>query len=95
MPEYYYVYLMTNTRNTVLYTGVTGHLKKRVFEHKAGIVPGFTKKYHVHKLVYYEASSDIHAALTKEKQIKAGSRAKKIRLVSSVNPDWHDLGYEL
>lgn len=82
---------MTNKRNTVLYTGVTSDLKKRVYEHKAKLVKGFTRKYNVNKLVYYEVSKDIYNAIRREKQIKGGSREKKINLINDMNPDWQDL----
>ncbi len=91
----YYVYIMTNFRNTVLYTGVTNNLRRRVYEHKQGIGSDFTKRYNVNKLVYYEACSDIRAAIAREKQIKGGSRQKKIDVINSLNPDWHDLYEEI
>ncbi|MBU1134020.1 MAG: GIY-YIG nuclease family protein [Candidatus Omnitrophica bacterium] len=90
-----YVYLMTNKSNTVIYTGVTSNLPKRVFEHKKGLVEGFTKKYNVKKLVYYEIFEDIEDAISREKQIKAGSRKKKFALINSLNPTFKDLYYEL
>ena len=86
---------MTNKRNTVLYTGVTSFLKKRVYEHKEKLAPGFTNKYNVNKLIYYEIFNNIYNALSREKQIKAGSRQKKIILINSLNPKWNDLYYEL
>ncbi len=86
-----YVYIMTNPANTVLYTGVTSDLKKRVYEHKHKLVKGFTKKYNVIKLVYYEIHADMLTAIEREKQIKAGSRRKKIALIESMNPEWKDL----
>jgi len=82
-----YVYLLTNKYNTVLYTGVTSDLKKRVWQHKEKLVEGFTKKYHVDKLVYYEVSADIRAAIAREKQIKGGSRQKKVDLIQGMNPE--------
>ena len=82
---------MTNMRNTVLYTGVTKDLTKRVYEHKEKLVEGFTKKYNIAKLVYYEVFNDPESAIFREKQIKSGSRAKKIDLVNSMNPKWKDL----
>jgi len=82
---------MTNWNNRVLYVGVTNDLKRRVFEHRNGFVEGFTRKYHVHKLVYYESSEDIESAILREKQIKAGSRQKKNDLVAKVNPSWQDM----
>ena len=91
MDNLYCVYIITNKYNTVLYTGVTNDLKRRVGEHRENLAAGFTSKYHVHKLVYYEAAEDIHAAIARDKQIKGGSRQKKIDLVSSMNKDWADL----
>jgi putative endonuclease len=82
---------MTNTRNNVLYTGVTNDLKRRVYEHKEKLVNGFTKKYNITKLVYYEVFNDIENAILREKQIKGGSRQKKIELISSMNKEWQDL----
>jgi putative endonuclease len=87
----YYVYIMTNKDNNVLYTGVTNDLKKRVYEHKNKLAEGFTKKYNVIKLVYYEVFEDIENAILREKQIKGGPRRKKVRLVNSMNEEWHDL----
>lgn len=75
----------------MLYTGVTNDLIRRVYEHKEKLIAGFTKKYNVNKLVYYEIFTDINNAITREKQIKAGSRQKKIDLVNSMNPQWCDL----
>ena len=86
-----YVYLMTNKRDTVIYTGVTSNLIKRVYEHREGLAEGFTKKYNVKKLVYYEVADDIESAIAREKQIKAGSRKKKIALIKSTNPAFKDL----
>ena len=86
---------MTNANHTVLYTGVTNNLYRRVMEHRAGKGRGFTKKYNVQKLVYYEYGDDINQAILREKQIKAGSRQKKIDLVNSINPEWKDLLEEL
>ena len=86
---------MTNKTNRVLYTGVTNDLKRRVYKHKAKLVEGFTKKYHVDKLIYYEASREVESAILREKQIKGGSRGKKIRLVETINPKWKDLYDEL
>jgi len=91
----YYVYIMTSKRNTVLYTGITNDLKRRVYEHKAKLVEGFTERYNINKLIYYEVSRDVESALLREKQIKGGSRAKKIRLVETMNPEWKDLYEEL
>jgi len=91
MPKQYYVYIMTSRRNTVLYVGVTRDLIKGVYEHKAKMVDGFTKKYNIIKLVYYEVCEDIENAIQREKQIKAGSRQKKIQLIESTNREWLDL----
>ena len=91
MSEQYYIYIITNQYNTVLYTGVSNDLIRRVYEHKEKLIAGFTKKYNVNKLVYYEIFTDINSAITREKQIKAGSRQKKIDLVNSMNPQWCDL----
>jgi putative endonuclease len=89
--KHLYVYIMTNKANTVLYTGVTNNIRKRVYEHKNKLVDGFTKKYNVVKLVYYEAFSDCMSAIQREKQIKAGSRRKKEELINSINKEWRDL----
>ena len=78
-----------------MYVGVTNDLKRRVYEHKNALVDGFTKKYHVHKSVYYEVGEDIEGAILREKQIKAGSRQKKIDLITKLNPDWKDLRDQL
>ncbi len=94
MSTKYYVYIMTNSRNTVLYTGITNDLKKRIYEHKEKLTEGFTKKYNISKLVYYEAFEDPENAILPEKQIKAGSRQKKIGLIESSNREWSDL-YDL
>ena len=86
----YYVYIMTNKSRT-LYTGVTNNLERRVGEHKSKAIPGFTSKYNITQLVYYEEGSDINVAITREKQIKGWLRAKKIALIESINPEWRDL----
>jgi len=90
-----YVYIMANKRNTVIYTGVTSDLQKRIYEHKQKVVDGFTKNYKVDKLVYYEVFDDIVTAIAREKQIKGGSRAKKIALIRGMNPEFKDLYDEL
>ncbi|MBE7432378.1 MAG: GIY-YIG nuclease family protein [Anaerolineales bacterium] len=82
---------MTNAHNTVLYTGVTNNLQRRVLEHREGSGSKFTKKYNVHKLVYFECGSDVNTAIFREKQIKAGSRKKKVELINGINPAWKDL----
>lgn len=92
---YYYVYILTNKLNTVLYAGVSNDLKKRVYEHKHKFIDGFTKKYNVNKLVYYEVFEDIVQAISREKQIKGWLRRKKIELINSMNPDWKDLYEDL
>jgi putative endonuclease len=91
MEKQYYIYIMANKGNTVLYTGVTSDLKKRVYQHKNKMAGGFTARYNVDKLVYYEICSDSYNAISREKQIKAGPRKRKIDLINSVNPDWKDL----
>jgi putative endonuclease len=91
----YYIYIMTNAHHTVLYTGVTNDLARRVYEHKNGLGSGFVKKYNVHKLVYYQIGEDVHSTIAREKQIKAGSRKKKIDLINSLNPEWKDLYEEI
>jgi putative endonuclease len=87
----YFVYILTNQSNRVLYTGVTNNLERRIHEHKQKLVEGFTKKYNVNKLVWYAATSDIRAAIEEEKRIKAGSRAKKNEQIEEMNPEWRDL----
>jgi putative endonuclease len=91
MEKHFCVYIMTNKSNTVLYTGVTNDIVRRVYEHKQKLIKGFTSRYNITKLVYYEATTDINSAIAREKQIKAGSRRKKIALIESMNPDWKDL----
>ena len=91
MPHQYYIYIMTNIKNTVLYTGVTNDIYRRIFEHKHKLVEGFTKKYHITKLVYYEVFDDIELAISREKQIKGGFRQRKIELIKSINPQFIDL----
>lgn len=90
----YYVYMMTNNNNRVLYTGVTNNLERRIAEHQAGIIPGFTKKYNVIKLVYFEHGQDVHAAIQRERQIKGWLRKKKNALIETINPEWRDLSKE-
>jgi len=86
---------MTNKNNSVIYTGITNDLKRWVYEHKEKMIDGFTKKYNVDKLVYFEVTDDVHSAIQREKQIKAGSRQRKIDLINSVNKEWNDLFYEV
>ena len=90
----YYVYILTNKTNKVLYTGITNNLKRRIYEHKNGLADGFTKKYNVHKLVYFDYTTDVRSATLREKQIKGWTRAKKDALINEFNPEWQDL-YEM
>jgi putative endonuclease len=87
----YYIYLLTNKYNTVIYTGMTNDLLRRVAQHKSKRTPGFTSRYNVTKLVYYEHFGLVENAIAREKQIKAGSRKKKEQLIEPVNPEWRDL----
>jgi len=87
----YYIYIMTNGSNNVLYTGVTNNLKQRVYRHRNKLQNGFTEKYNVVKLVYYEIFKDMKTAITREKQIKAGPRRKKVEMIENMNPEWKDL----
>jgi len=91
----FFVYIVTNHTNTVLYTGQTGDLLRRVWEHKEGLADGFTKRYKATKLVYYEVADDRNGALYRERQIKGYSREKKTSLIEGMNPDWHDLFVDL
>ena len=95
MDKQYYVFILTNKRNDVLYTGVTNDLQPRVYEHQEKLVSGFTKKYNVYKLVYFEETPSIEAAIQREKQIKGGSRKRKIDLIGGMNPQWRDLYEDL
>ena len=91
-PKRFYVYIMTNRpRSHVLYTGITGNLPRRVFEHKNKLVPGFTSRYNLTRLVHYESFAYPDMAIDREKEIKGWRRSKKIRLVESMNPHWYDL----
>ena len=91
MDKTYYVYLLTNWNNKVMYVGVTNNLERRLYEHKHKLVEGFTQKYNVDKLVYFETTTDVLAAIEREKQIKKWRREKKNQLVVGVNPEWKDL----
>lgn len=91
----YYVYILASKRNGTLYVGVTDDLIRRVFAHKNDLVEGFTKKYHVHTLVYFEETSDIHIAIQREKQLKKRRRKWKIALIEKDNPTWRDLYEDL
>ena len=88
MNRNYYVYILTNKANTVLYTGITNDLQRRVYEHQAKLANGFTKRYNVSELVYYEIFDDPENAIAREKQIKAGPRRKKVALVNGLNREW-------
>ena len=90
-----FVYIITNKNNTVLYTGVTNNIQRRIFEHKEKRVKGFSSRYNVNKLVWFEIHEFIISAIKREKQIKGGSRKKEIELIQNMNPDWKDLYYEL
>ena len=91
MEKQFFVYILTNRSHSVLYTGVTSDLKKRVCQHREKLADGFTHKYNVTYLVYYQMSQNAFAAITREKQIKGGSRTRKIELINSFNPAWKDL----
>ncbi len=95
MGRSFFVYIMTNLRKTVLYTGVTNNLPRRVHEHKEKLTPGFASKYNVTNLVYYEMAESAKAAIAREKQLKAGPRRRKIELIKSMNPTWRDLSIDL
>ena len=94
MEKQYYIYLLTNWNNKVMYVGVTNDLARRVYEHKNKLVDGFTRKYNVHKLVYFEETTDVSAAIAREKQVKKWRREKKDVLVVTMNPEWKDLSLE-
>jgi putative endonuclease len=91
LPEQFYVYILASKRNGTLYIGVTSDLVRRVWEHKSDAVEGFTKKYGIHRLVWYEAADTALAAITREKQLKKWNRAWKLELIEKMNPDWKDL----
>ena len=91
--KHYYVYIMTSPSGT-LYTGMTNNLQRRVYQHKNKLIEGFTKKYNVTRLVYYELYHDVRDAIAREKQIKKWRRSKKLDLIKSLNPTWHDLSEE-
>ena len=87
----YYIYIMANKTNTTIYIGITSDIIKRVWEHKNKVIDGFTKRYNVNKLVYYEETTDVNSAIAREKQLKGWNRAKKNKLIESTNPNWDDL----
>ena len=91
MNRQFYVYMMTNENQGTLYVGVSNNLARRVWEHREGVVPGFTSRYRLHKLVWYQVADNAHAAIAREKQLKAGSRKKKEELIKEMNPSWRDL----
>jgi len=93
-PRTYYVYLLTNQNGNVMYLGVTNDLVRRVYEHKNSLVDGFTKKYNVSKLVYFEQTDDVMSAIAREKEIKKWRREKKNKLVETMNPQWRELSME-
>jgi len=95
MSHYYYVYILATKRNGTLYIGVTNNLLKRVKEHKDKIVKGFTQKYNIHMLVYYEQTDNILSAIKREKDLKLWKREWKMRIIEGMNQDWKDLYYEL
>ena len=90
----YFVYILSNWNDSVVYIGVTSNLPKRLYEHRNGLADGFTKKYNVHKLVYFEQTSDVYSALSREKQLKKWSRSKKNLLIEQQNPTWRDLSLD-
>jgi len=87
----YFVYILAKEKNGTLYIGVTSDLPRRIVEHKSGLIEGFSKRYGVHHLVYYEETTDVHSALLREKQLKKWNRAWKMRLIEENNPGWRDL----
>lgn len=93
--KYYYVYILASKRNGTLYIGVTSNLIKRVYEHKNNLVEGFTKRYQVHHLVYYEIYEDVRDAILREKRMKKWNRRWKIELIEKMNPEWKDLYAEI
>jgi putative endonuclease len=93
--QQYYVYILASKKNGTIYVGVTGDLIKRIYEHKQNLIDGFTQKYGVHDLVYYEVHNEIEEAITREKQIKKWNRNWKLRLIEERNPDWKDLYNEI
>ena len=91
----YYFYILASKKNGTLYIGITSNLVKRIYEHKQALVEGFTKKYNVHRLVYYETTNDINSAIHREKCLKKWNRAWKIKLIEEVNPLWEDLYHDI
>ncbi len=95
MLKTYYVYIMASKKHGVLYVGMTSDIKRRVYEHRNGLIEGFTRRYFVHRLVYFEITTDVNAAIAREKQLKRWKRQWKIELIEKDNPDWRDLYDEL
>ena len=95
MKKAYYVYILANRKHGTLYIGLTNNLKKRVFEHKSGLIPGFTTKYNVKKLVYFETHNWIDEAILREKRLKTWKRVWKINIIEKLNPEWNDLYDEI
>jgi putative endonuclease len=93
--QQYYVYILANKKNGTIYIGITGDLIKRIYEHKQNLIDGFTKKYNIHDLVYYEVHKEIEEAINREKQIKKWNRKWKLRLIEKDNPTWMDLYAEM
>ena len=91
----YYVYILTNKNHTVLYTGVTGNIERRMYEHKNKLIEGFTKRYNADKLVFFESFNNVNDALAAEKKIKGWKREKKVSLIEGINPSWNDLSIDL
>jgi putative endonuclease len=89
--RYYWVYILASKLGGTLYIGVTNNLVRRIYEHRMGLVPGFTKEHGVHRLVYFESHTDVEAAIRREKRLKKWNRAWKIRLIEELNPNWDDL----
>lgn len=87
----YYVYILTNKSNTTLYIGVTNNLQRRIYEHKNELIDGFTKRYKLHKLVFFEETNDVNSAIAREKQLKHWTREKKNKLIENINPNWLEL----
>ncbi len=88
---HYYVYILASRNNSTIYVGVTNNLERRIYEHKNELFEGFTKRYHIHKLVYFEETTDVNSAIAREKQIKSWSRARKNALIEQLNPQWEEL----
>ncbi len=91
----YYIYILTNWNNKVLYIGMTNNIERRIYEHKNKLIEGFTKKYNLNKMVYYEQYSDVNEAIRREKELKKWRREKKNKLIESMNPLWKDLSAEM